>query len=73
MAKPKKETPEFSAKAMDVVFDAEKRTFYLITVGYDAKTKEAAVLKKEVLADNNKALALHKAKELLVKKIFGIE
>ncbi len=82
MARPKKESVDptntvakdrvFTTTAMDIVLDVEKRAFFMVTVGYDIKTKEAVVLKKEQIADN-KALALHKAKEVIVKKMFGIE
>jgi hypothetical protein len=67
-----KDIKEFTTTAFDVVFDETKRVFNVITVGYDAKTKEAQVLKKEVLADS-KAMALHLAKEKIIKRIFNID
>lgn len=73
MAKKKEsEVREYDTVATDIVFDENKRVYYLITVGYDFKSKESSVLKKEVLADS-KALALHRAKEMLIRKMFGIE
>ena len=64
---------EFTRTAFDIVFEPENKRFMLVTVGYDVKTKEAKVLKNEVLCAANKAMALHKGKEIVVKKIFELE
>ena len=64
---------EFTSSAFDIVFEADKKRYMLVTVGYSENSKDAKVLKREVLCDNNRALALYLGKRELTKKIFGLE
>lgn len=60
-----------SKTAMDIQYNETTKSFDLITVQYDLETKAAEIISVEPIADS-KHVALHKGKEILVKKMFGI-
>lgn len=60
-----------SKTAIDIQFNELTKSFDLVTVNYDLETKEAKIESVEPIADS-KHVALHKGKEILVKKMFGL-
>lgn len=62
---------EKSRTAIDIQFNEATKNYDIITVSYDLESREAKIVSVEPIADS-KHVALHKGKEILVKKMFGL-
>ncbi len=62
-------TEKLNQTAHDFYWDGRKKAFMLVTINYNRKSGVGKVIEIKEYADS-KPTALHKAKELIVKKVF---